>query len=259
MKIEFQRDEGGYALDALTASGVEGTVIDKPFILLTGHNGSGKSALLRGMRSSTGVYGERSGHSLNSVSHSAHDARSNRPITLCPKALGWAGQETYLYDSRATSVLAKASTFDDDDMLHHITMIAGGGGRVSHGQFVVRDWFQAIEWAAAPVKDNDKPAEKWLFIDEPETAIDSEKLIIGFATLLALAEIGRLRVFCASHSLLFANGLTDHPKMQTVDLGGDVDWLSTTKIALGISANAEKLNDLGQTFAEKLTKTHRGA
>ena len=253
MRISLIPDSG-YASDALRSSGVDGTTIDKPFVFLTGPNGSGKSALLRGIRASIGVLGERAGQKIRTEGMFGRADERDVPARLDLEALGWNGQDTHLFDSRETSALAKSSTFDEGNMLHHVSMIAGGGSRVSHGQFVSRDWWSALEWAVAPSEDE---RERWLLLDEPETAIDAEKLIIGFAALLEAAEPGRLRVFCASHSLLFASGLTRHEKIQTIDLGERVDWVSTARIALDISADAEKLSDVGRSIIKKLSDPRR--
>lgn len=254
MHIKFQKNGGGYALETLEKSGVEGTAIEKPFVFITGSNGSGKSALMRSIRSSIGLKGEREGTSFHIRERDKFMASmpDEHPALLDLDALGWSNQKTYFFDSRATSAIAKASTFDDDDIFHHVSMIAGGGSRCSHGEFVGRDWWSALEWAIAKPEKGD--AEKWLFLDEPETAIDSEKLIIGLAALIEAAEVGHLRVFCASHSLLFASGLADNEKVQTIDLDEGIGWLATAKLAVDLSGNPEKLADLGKSIVEKLNR-----
>lgn len=254
MQIKFQEDAGGYALDTLKKSGVEGTVIEKPFVFITGSNGSGKSALMRSIRSSIGLQGEREGmpFRIKETPNSFSSMPDEHSALLDLEALGWSNQKTYFFDSRSTSALAKATAFDDADIMHHVSMIAGGGSRCSHGEFVGRDWWSALEWAIATPKKRD--AEKWLFLDEPETAIDSEKLIIGLAALIEAAEVGRLRIFCASHSLLFASGLADNRKVQTIDLDEGIGWLATAKLAIDLSANPEKLADLGKSIVKKLNR-----
>lgn len=254
MHIKFQKNGGGYALETLEKSGVEGTAIEKPFVFITGSNGSGKSALMRSIRSSIGLKGEREGTSfhIRERDKSMASMPDEHPALIDLEALGWSDQKTYFFDSRATSAIAKASTFDDDDIMHHVSMIAGGGSRCSHGEFVGRDWWGALEWAIAERKKSE--GEKWLFLDEPETAIDSEKLIIGLAALIEAAEAGHLRVFCASHSLLFASGLADNEKVQTIDLDEGIGWLKTAKLAIDLSSNPEKLADLGKSIVEKLNR-----
>lgn len=254
MQIKFRKEAGGYALKALEESGIDGTTIDKPFLFIAGSNGSGKSALMRSIRSSIGLKGEREGtpFEIKERPDLLASMPDEHPALLDLEALGWRDQKTYFFDSRATSVIAKASTFDDDDIFHHVSMIAGGGSRCSHGEFVGRDWWGALEWAITKPQKGD--GEKWLFLDEPETAIDSEKLIIGLAALLEAAKPGRLRIFCASHSLLFASGLADHQKVQTIDLDSNIGWLTTTKIALDLASNADKLADLGKSIVNKYNR-----
>lgn len=292
MRLTLRRDLGGYALPTLAKTLIDHTWIDHPFVLLTGPNGSGKSAVLRAVRASMGLRGERAGQLDTPFQPHLDPSTTDDPERLATQVLspgrgevpadhvpavfsledlGWRGQQTYLFDSRAASQIANAASFDHD-MSYHVSLIAGRGRNVSHGQFVSRTWWEAIEWAAGlhdlpdPWKSAPSPAkaavrasalagaepstERWLLLDEPETAIDAEALLIGLSVLLSLAEPGTLRVLCASHSLLFAAGLSDHPKIQTVDIGGT--WLDTQKIALNVASRIDKVDDVGRDILSKL-------
>lgn len=318
MRLELREDMGGYAADLLKKADIAGKIIDKPFVFLTGPNGSGKSAILRAIRASVGVQGERGGKlrgdyadidpenangDLAKLAGYVNDGRNGKigahvPAFFRPEALGWKGQATYLFDSRVASAITSRSDFDDD-MAYHVSLIVGGGKNVSHGEFVKKTWWEAIEWAlgttsvsnpwetrtASPARkallekilgkkparsrqkskpgvltfhdevklpEFDTPAEKWLFIDEPETAIDAETLLVGIAVLLEAAEIGKLRVFCASHSLLFPAGLVQHPKVQTIDLGANLGWMKTQEIALKVAADSDKLRTIGTDLIKRI-------
>lgn len=295
MKLQLRRDLGGYALDAVIKAGIDGTVLDKPFVLLTGPNGSGKSAILRAIRASIGLRGERAGQLGSEAGSRPIDMAEARgdiermnthvtsfrrdgaadyvPAVFVLKDLGWRGQPTYLFESRAASTIAEKSSFGDD-IGYHISLIAGGGKNVSHGQFVSRTWWEAIGWAAgledveggwsngssiparkalleAALDGGEPSTERWLFIDEPETAIDAEALFLGLSVLLELAEVGRLRVVCASHSLLFAAGLMHHPKIQVLDMGST--WLKTQEIVLGLARDEKKVSAVGTDILARMT------
>ncbi len=297
MKLTLRRDLGGYALDAVIKAGIDGTVIDRPFVLLTGPNGSGKSALLRGIRATIGLRGERAGQlesefgnrpidmdqadgdiermNTHVTSFRNEGAADYVPVVFDLKDLGWKGQSTYLFDSRSASTIAEKSSFGDD-IGYHISLIAGGGKKASHGQFVARTWWEALGWAAglenidggwsrgsnvparkalleAALGGGEPSKERWLFIDEPETAIDAEALFVGLSVLLKLAEVGKLRVVCASHSLLFAAGLMHHPKIQVVDLGPGAAWLKTQEIVLNLSRDGEKISQVGEDIISRMT------
>ena len=295
MKLSLRHDLGGYALEQLIVANINETNLEKPFILFTGPNGSGKSAIMRAIRSSLGLRGERLGHTdtewgdykltkeeadgdigrLAAHVRSMGEIKAPKyvPAVVYITALGWEGQQTYLFDSREASSITKKGEFDHD-IAYHVSMIAGGGNRVSHGQFVSKTWWEAIEWAIGKINidgghSRSRPDafleaalggiqpsnERWLFIDEPETAIDSEALIIGLSVLLQAAETGRLRIFCASHSLLFAAGLVDHPKIQMIDLGGRSPWIDTQKIALRIAGDHAKIEEIGWDILSKMTKS----
>jgi len=297
MKITIRKDLGGYAMDVVRNAGVDGTVLNRPFTLITGPNGSGKSALMRGIRATIGLRGERAGQLEVEFGNRPIDVASARgdverlnthvssfqgegaaeyvPVVLDLKDLGWKGQLTYLFDSRAASTMASKGSFDDD-IGYHVSLIAGGGKNASHGQFVGRTWQEALNWAAglqnvgggwtvgsrmparraladAALGGEDPSTERWLFIDEPETAIDAEALFLGLSALLKLAEIGKLRVFCASHSLLFAAGLMQHPKIQILDLGPQASWLKTQEIVLGLARDQDKVATIGRDIVDRMT------
>lgn len=296
MKLTIRHDLGGYAADVVRDAGVDGTVLDRPFTLITGPNGSGKSALMRGIRATIGLRGERAGQletefgnrpieietaggdveRMNThVSSFRNDGAADYvPVVFDLKDLGWKGQPTYLFDSRAASTIAEKSSFGDD-MLYHASLIMGGGKKASHGQFVSRTWWEALHWAAglqdveggwangsriparkalidAALGGEDPSTERWLFIDEPETAIDAETLFLGLSVLLDLADIGRLRVICASHSLLFAAGLMQHPKIQVLDMGAGGGWLKTQSIVLDLARDPLKIAKVGSDILTRM-------
>src|SRR3546814_4033513 len=45
-----------------------------------------------------------------------------------------------------TGVQTCALPIFDDDLRYHLSLIAGGASKVSHGQFVAKTWWEAIEW-----------------------------------------------------------------------------------------------------------------
>lgn len=273
MKFTIRRDCGGYGLEALASTPIDGLAVEKPFALLTGPNGSGKSAVLRGIRASLGLRGERGGSFVQ-----REFGKVDEPPALFDLTdLGWRGQHTYLFDSRAASAIAGKASFDDD-MLYHASLIVGGGKNVSHGQFIKKTWWEALSWAIgddgnvehasrrgrpmpdfqaamdAALGDAEPSTERWMLVDEPETAIDAEILLVGLCVLLEHAEIGRLRVFCASHSLLFAAGLMRHDKIQIVDMGGSAPWLQTQELALRLANDHEKVGEIGRDLAARLRR-----
>lgn len=295
MRLKLRRDLGGYALPALVASGIDGTVLEKPFTLLCGPNGSGKSAVLGAIRSSIGLRGDRAGSTETPMERqvdpadadgdlgvlaACSDGRDGRraashvPAVFDAADLGWRGGPTHLFDARASSGVGSSGQFGED-MAFEASMIIGGGRKASHGQFVSTAWWNAVEWALGLVQGRDPWAgvrpegargqllraivgdappsdERWLLIDEPETAIDAETLLAGLSVLIAAAEAGRLRVLCASHSLLFAAGLSDHPKVQTIDMGGNVSWTRTQKLALQAASMPSRVDDIGAHLTGRL-------
>lgn len=296
MKLTLRRDLGGYALPAVIASGIDGTIVEKPFVLLSGQNGSGKSAIMNGIRASVGLRGDRAGSIETPMSRhldpeTVHDdverlathgagfegpgAARHVPAVFRIDDLGWRGNPIHLFDSRSTSSIGKSTEFGED-MMFEASLLVGGGRNSSHGQFVSKAWWEAIEWAAGniPARDpwkhdrpsparaavlkaalgNEEPStERWLMVDEPETAIDVQTLIAGLSVLLEIAEIGRLRVFCASHSLLFAAGLADHPKVQTIDMAGSgTSWMNTQRLAVRAAADQERIHAMGLHMLGKM-------
>lgn len=177
-------------------------------------------------------------------------------------------------------MLAKSAEFDDDMMYHASLLMDGGGRNTSHGQFVSKTWWEAVRWADGLIdvgggwrRGTSDPSrlalleealsgaepsqERWLLIDEPETAIDAEALLVGLAALLRIAEIGKLRIVCASHSLLFAAGLMHHPKIQVLDLGADASWLRTQEIVLKLASDRPKLDRAGDDMLKRIRAAHK--
>jgi ABC-type cobalamin/Fe3+-siderophores transport system ATPase subunit len=297
MKLTLRTDLGGYALPAVVASGVDGRILDRPFVLLSGPNGSGKSAVLHGIRATVGLRGDRAGSvegvmerhidpetadgdverlAVKVKGFDGEETARHVPAVFDLSDLGWRGNPTHLFDTRTTSGIGSSASFGDD-MMFEASMLVGGGRKASHGQFVSRAWWEAIEWGLGAIEAKDpwkatmpSPAraavleaalaggppdtERWLMIDEPETAIDVQALLVGLSVLLEAAEIGRLRVLCASHSLLFAAGLADHPKVQTVDMGADVSWTDTQRIALDVAKDRAKLASIGREIGARITR-----
>lgn len=296
MRFVVRSDLGGYAGakdELLALADVE---IERPFVLLTGPNGAGKSALLRMIRASIGLGGERAGHlgtefsrpvekdeasddlgKLAAYVHGFDGPKAPRdfPGVLDVRQLGWTGQRTWLFDSRAETNLVAASSFGAD-MMHQVAMVVGGAARVSHGQLLRRSWGDALHWAlgydpgrdpydSSHVPDGRKalldalaPAgrseERWLFLDEVEVALDIEQLVVGLSLLLETAEIGKLRVFCASHSPLFAAGMADHWSVQVVDLGGPKPWLVAQKAAMTIASSPSEISRIAGVVTKNINE-----
>jgi len=299
MRFQIRNDLGGYAAKIDVLKDIASTEIEKPFVLLTGPNGAGKSALLRSIRATTGVIGERAGRfDDGSGFNRPADTKvcGNDPGKLAgyvrsmggtgfPKevpgvidlnALGWKGQRTWLFDSRSETKLQGAGTFDAD-VGYHANLIMSSKTS-SHGQMLHHGWLSAISWALGiqDVEDGyDDPEhvppsrrklidlatgggprseERWLFLDEPETALDAERLMIGLCTLIEHAEVGKLRVFCASHSPMFAAGLADHPSVQVLDLGGPRPWFNLQRWAIEAARKPDIVADISRDIAGKLRK-----
>lgn len=292
MKLTLHQTQTGYADKELRDQFAAGVEITSPFVLFTGQNGSGKSAILRGIRSTIGLSGERFGQAcqvhgaidtaLQTTDrpdrHSIFSDRRRPSAVFDLEDLGWQGQSCYLFDSRAASEMGSKHSFDEGDMLYHVGLIAGGGNQVSHGQFVTKTWNEAIEWACgAPIESrndmdwnddrrhvrgqltSNPSQERWLFLDEPEGAIDVERLIAGMAALLYAAQEGRLRVFCSSHSLLFASGLADHPKVQVINMKSDHgnDWMEVKKRALKAVQDRAWIDRVGKQINETIAQESR--
>lgn len=197
------------------------------------------------------------------------------PGVLDVAELGWRGERSWLYSSRSETVLRASPTFDRD-IGYHAGMLADTGPRASHGQVLRGAWGHTLRWAHASLTHDDpydrpedlapvrralwdavrardgdpaapRPRERWVFLDEPEVALDMHSLLWGLSALVHNAAPGRLRVFCASHSPLFAAGLADHPNVQVVDLGAEVagenngfdtaEWFRLQRNALRLAAD----------------------
>lgn len=166
--------------------------------------------------------------------------------------LGWKGQRIWLHDGR--KIDAMDSIRGDFDMR---SMRRSADDRLrSHGEQMTGRLRYAVAWAlglfdlrdgydvAAEPDRHDharrheavpreifarlaghrpgaegRTPERWLLLDEPETGLDP----VVFARLMAMlaegAAVGRLRVFCATHSPL-AFALAGQPGVQVIDMDG---------------------------------------
>lgn len=307
MRLCIRKDFGGYAAGLTALERVSQVEIKKPFVLLCGPNGSGKTALIKALRLSLGLVGLAAGRVaskadmeecpldiLHRKTAKAAPASKNSPLEgrirdfpalLDIEALGWKGERTWLFDSRRETVMADAASFDGD-FHYHFNMVQSGGTNVSHGQMLRLGWEMALQWASGirTVADpydmslrgrhldlwrkatgmdgaspETRPQERWLLLDEPEVALDIEAQMAGFALLLHKAEIGKLRVFCASHSPLFAAGLGDHPKVQVIDLDPNPNrsWYACLRKGLQIASSPEKTDAMGEQILALLDENHR--
>lgn len=293
--IRLRTDLGGTGQNMSALAALEGLAITKPFVFLTGSNGSGKSTGLDMIRRGTGLIGEGIGFlpELESLSQRyplskedptrtlvqmiAYEHRwqyrpegiiqTGSPGAFDPRALGWTGQRIYLHDART----ADAMTIDTsmDTMLRSMHRNSFALSR-SHGEHQLGRLRYAIAWALGafdlpdlydiptpPLPENrnaydkasayrdvhgaftaltgvspgskDRPAERWLLLDEPETAISAPTLLDLLSCLIDAAAFGSLRVFCATHSALVPAGLGQYPAVQTIDLDG-----ATAKLAVAL-------------------------
>lgn len=182
--------------------------------------------------------------------------------------LAWTGQRSWLFDSRSETSLIASGTFGED--VGYQASLIVNGRHSSHGQVLTGGWVESLQFglhiseAADPYDQPEylspskaalfkrasgglatRPEERWLLLDEPEVALDSSALSGGLCALVENARIGRLRVFCASHSPLFAAGLGENQNVQVVDLGGCKSWYAQTKSAVNIVRDPSKVTHLG--------------
>ena len=199
------------------------------------------------------------------------------PGMLDVAELGWQGQRSWLYSSRQETAMLAAASIDLDLGIPVSTF--DHGPKASHGQILRGAWGQALRWAHGAIQsadpfdaphalpparralwdmvrgegsDQPRPAERWLFLDEPEVALDMHSLLWGLSALVQNCALGRLRVFCASHSPLFAAGLADHPNVQVVDFGSQVagdgngwepgDWFPVQRNALKLVRDMDAID-----------------
>ena len=285
MQLRLRGDLGGRAASLPHIGELATVTIERPFVLLTGGNGVGKSTLLQAMRRTMGLIGTGMGRlpkmeGLNEplpfptswrdappevdlarhivavrdrISGKWNDIQGlipKHPGVFDPQAMGWRGQRSWLHDGRAVD--AHDSIRGDFDM---VSMRRSADDRLrSHGEQMTGRLRYAIAWglglfdrmdrydiAEEPGRDDysrrdevmpreifarlaghrpGDPArtpERWLLLDEPETGMDP----LVFARLMAMlvegAALGKLRVFCVSHSPLVQH-LANSPNVQVIDL-----------------------------------------
>jgi energy-coupling factor transporter ATP-binding protein EcfA2 len=224
--------------------------------------------------------------SVGTVMERRYGMPRDLPGVLDVEALGWHGHRTWLYDSRKATEGLGASQVSDIETGRHVAQLFDSRSQ-SHGETLRGDWHEAILWARGDVSAPDpydgelsgkdacmgvlrdalfpsgRPEERWLLLDEPETTLDAEALAVGLAWLVDKAEIGKLRVFVASHSFLFPAGLASHPKVQVVDLGQGGRWLENSREALRIAADPSAVGkvaaDLDAAFEESARRAEAAA
>jgi energy-coupling factor transporter ATP-binding protein EcfA2 len=208
--------------------------------------------------------------------------RRGSPGILDARELGWTGHRMYLLSTRSTTAAASQSHFNDHDFTAHLNQILASKA-ASHGQLLLRDWNRVLAWAGGlidlpdpfdrtrpsstgvndywtgavlahhdiyealaghPAGSPRRPAERWLLLDEPDMALDMPNFFAIMATLMAACETGGLRVFCASHSPLFAAGLANHPTVQVVDLAAGS--FERTKTILSLASDIDAIGERGR-------------
>lgn len=218
--------------------------------------------------------------------------RRHVPGVLDVRELDWKGQRMFHLSGRSVTAAASATSFDDADFANHVDTImrskSSSHGQMllpewrgvlawASGAATPPDPFDEKRPAERTIKVNDvwkgsflahhdiyeacsglragepgRPEERWLLLDEPELAMDVANLAAVLSALLSIAEPGRLRVFCASHSPLFAAGLARHPKVQVVDLSGG--WLQTAAEIMRAVADPAEADRRGAAVMQGLAE-----
>lgn len=300
IRLSLRADLGGRAA-ALAGLGRLGeVVVDRPFVIVTGGNGVGKSTLLAAIRRTTGLVGTGLGRfpkwdgsdeplplpygldrpgapALDLARHivAGRDRYTGRwsdsegnipphPGVLDPHLLGWRGQRAWLHDGRLVD--AHDSIRGSFDMA---SMRRSADDRCrSHGEQMTGRLRYAIAWALGlfdlsdrydiaeePSRDDyrrrdevvpreifarlaghrpgapERTAERWLLLDEPETGMDPMVFARLMAMLVEASAIGRLRVFCVTHSPL-ALALSASPNVQVLDVDGYVARMEQARRSL---------------------------
>ncbi len=167
VRLVTRDDLGGYAASKAKLD-VE---VTKPFVLLCGPNGSGKTATLRMMRSAMGLTGERAGATgvedfgprpigvdeahgdlgklaaMRSRFGGDPEMPRDSAGVLDVSAMGWRGQRTWLFDSRFETLRLSPSHFEAGNLLDHASAMLGAR-QASHGEAIRHAWMQAMRFAS---------------------------------------------------------------------------------------------------------------
>lgn len=158
------------------------------------------------------------------------------PGAFDTRAMLWSGQESFFFSGRydyqgdSSYDLPRRRQMSEDNMRSHGEKVAGelnyalawGLGLIdtpdAKKQGHESDDLRTIkEVVSKYLEGAPKTAERWLFLDEPETGVDERRLAGIFSLLAENCEVGKLRTFCATHSVL-ADELSLHPMVQIIDV-----------------------------------------
>ncbi len=220
--------------------------------------------------------------------HDIKPRTTPHPGVVDIKALGWEGQRSFLFDIRNVDSESAMDATDSDmlsSMTRAARRNAVSHGqstlsRLRHaiawslGLFDMKDvydlenidipnhygndmrmadiptaWAHSIyRTATGRIPGQERPAQRWLFLDEPEVGLDPSALVSHMTLLADRAAQGRIRVFCATQSPLLAYEL-DHPAIQRVDLDG---WAAKYEMAVEAARQAHSSTQAGDDLEADL-------